>query len=314
MKVLVTGGSGFIGSHVVDKLRDRGHEPRILDMIESPHHAPDEIETVIGDVSDSRALERAMEGCEAVMHLAAVADVSQVTVDPGYAQAINAGGTLNALDAARAAGVERFVYASTIWVYDGQGGTVAENDRLALPAHVYTATKLAGEMYCTSYAKLFGLDYTILRFGIPYGPRARPAAVVPSFVRKALDGEPLTVSGDGSQSRRFVYVEDLACGVVEALRPVAANEIYNLVTDESVTVLELASVIRDLVGNVDIEHLPARGADFSGAEVCGARAAEQLGWTATTPIVEGVRRYIDWLASRLDTASPPPEAVDSALG
>ncbi len=314
MKVLVTGGSGFIGSHVVDKLRDRGHEPRILDMIESPHHKRGEIETVIGDVSDACVLERAMEGCETVIHLAAVADVSEVAVDPAYAQAINAGGTLNALDAARAACVERFVYASTIWVYDGRDGTAAEDDHLALPAHVYTATKLAGEMYCTSYAKLYGLDYTILRFGIPYGPRARPAAVVPSFVRKALDGEPLTVAGDGSQSRRFVYVEDLARGVVAALRPVAANKVYNLVTDESVTVLELASVVRDLVGEVDIRHQPVRGADFAGAEVCGAKAAEQLGWTATTPIIEGVRLYLDWLASRLDTAEGPTEAIDSALG
>jgi UDP-glucose 4-epimerase len=162
------------------------------------------------------------------------------------------------------------------------------------PAHLYSATKLAGEMYCRSYAELYGVDYTVLRFGIPYGPRARPAAVVPIFVRKALAGEPLTVAGGGAQSRRFVYVEDLADGVVRSLQPAAANRVYNLVGTEDTSVLDIASTVQSLVGDVEIEHVDGRGADFRGVEVDGSRAERELGWTAGTPFREGVRRYIAW--------------------
>jgi hypothetical protein len=149
-------------------------------------------------------------------------------------------------------------------------------------------------MYCHSYGELYGLEHTILRFGIPYGPRARPAAVVPAFTQRALDGEPLTISGDGSQSRRFVYVEDLAEGVVRALAPVAANRTYNLVGGEDTTVLEIAKAVRAVVGDVEIVHGPGRNGDFAGAPVSGERAAAELGWRATTPFAEGVRRYVEW--------------------
>jgi UDP-glucose 4-epimerase len=149
-------------------------------------------------------------------------------------------------------------------------------------------------MYCASYAELFGLEYTILRFGIPYGPRARPAAVVPQFVRKALAGEPLTIAGRGEQSRRFVYVEDLAEGVVAALVPVAAGRTYNLVGQEDTTVLEIAQAVRDLVGDVDVVHTDSRAADFRGAEVSGRRALDELGWSATTRFADGLRAYLSW--------------------
>ena len=171
-----------------------------------------------------------MRGCDVVVHLAAAADVDARGGRPTEAEERNARGTLNVLEAARRAGVGRVVYASTIWVYsDTERRLLEESLPLRPPAHLYTATKLAGELYCHSYHELYGLEYTILRFGIPYGPRARPAAVIPAFVARALAGEPLVVAGDGRQSRRFVYVEDLADGVVRALAPVAANRVYNLV-------------------------------------------------------------------------------------
>jgi UDP-glucose 4-epimerase len=295
MRVLVTGGAGFIGSHVVDKLIEQGITPRIFDMVPSPFHEPGTIETYLGDISDVGALTHALDGCSAVLHLAAVADVSQVALDPGYAEAVNARGTLNVLDAARAAGVNRVVYASTIWVYHGlDGAAVDEDATLALPTHLYTATKAAGEMYCTAYGELYGLEFTILRFGIPYGPRARPAAVVPQFVSKALAGEPLTIAGEGDQSRRFVYVEDLADGVVAGLSPVAANRVYNVVGDEDTTVLEIAQLVREHVGDVDIIHTAGRPGDFRGAEVDGSRAERELGWTAQTAFATGLERYIAW--------------------
>jgi UDP-glucose 4-epimerase len=294
-RVLVTGGAGFIGSIVVDKLREAGYEPRIMDVRHSPHHERGEVETVIGDIRRPHDVRRALEGCDLVVHMAAAADVGEVAKDPAGAEDLNSRGTLNVLEAAREAGVERVVYASTIWVYsDSNAERVDEDTPLSPPAHLYSATKLAGELYCRSYAELYDVEYTVLRFGIPYGPRARPAAVVPIFVRKALNGEPLTVAGGGKQSRQFVYVEDLADGVVKGLQPAAANRTYNLVGSEEVSVMEIASTVQSLIGDVEIEHVPARGADFKGAEVDGGRAERELGWRPETPFREGVRRYIAW--------------------
>lgn len=293
--ILVTGGAGFIGSHVVDALAGAGYTPRIFDMVPSPFHPGESVDTYLGELGDRDALADAMEGCDAVIHLAAVADVSQVTLDPVWAEEVNSRGTLNVLEAARTVELERVVYASTIWVYNGlDADVVDEATPLGHPTHLYTASKLAGEMYCTSYAELYGRQFTVLRFGIPYGPRARPAAVVPQFVRKALAGEPLSIAGRGDQSRRFVYVEDLAAGCVAALHARAANRFYNLVGTEDTTVLEIAELVRTLVGDVDIVHTPGRVGDFRGAHVSGQRAATELGWRATTGFADGLRRYLEW--------------------
>src|SRR5690349_12496616 len=262
MRVLVTGGSGFIGSHVVDKLADAGHEPVIYDLRESPHHERGSVETVIGDLFDAEVLQGAMEDCDAVVHLAAYADVGIVAEQPVDAEACNARGTLAVLEAARATDT-RVVYGSTIWVYGSSGnGVIDEEAPLGLPDHLYTASKLAGEMYCSSYAELYDVPCTILRFGIPYGPRARPAAVIPIFVSKALDGDPLTIAGDGMQTRRFVYVEDLAEGVAATVDRGVPNRVYNLAGDETVTIRELAGIVSELVEDTEIVHTPGRNGDF----------------------------------------------------
>jgi UDP-glucose 4-epimerase len=295
MRVLVTGGSGFIGSHVVDKLRARGHEPVIYDLRPSPWHEKGSVDTVLGSITDREALERALHSCDAVAHLAAVADVNDVHASPEDAERVNARGTVAVLEAARRAGVKRIVYASTIWVYsDCVDDDVDEETLLPAPSHLYTSTKLAGELYCKAYQELYGIDFTILRFGIPYGPRAREAAVIPAFVNKALKGEPLTLAGDGLQSRRFVYVEDLADGVAMGLHDVAQNRVYNLASDENVTIKQIAETVKELIGNVEIVHTPARPGDFGGKVVSSQRAREELGWTAATPFSEGVKRYVAW--------------------
>jgi UDP-glucose 4-epimerase len=297
--ILVTGGAGFIGSHVVDRLIAAGHRPRIYDLRHSPYHSPRSVEQVRGDIGDADRLASAMEGCDAVIHLAAAADVGEVEAEPGEAERRNARGTLQVLEAARRSGVRRVLYASTVWVYsDTELDLLAETDRLAPPAHLYSATKLAGELYCHAYGSLYGVEHTVLRFGIPYGPRARPAAVVPSFIRQALAGEPLTVAGDGLQSRRFVYVEDLADGVVRALAPEAANRTYNLVSPTDISINEIATTVQELLGDVEIVRVPGRNADFAGAPICGERAAAELGWRPETPFREGVRRAIEWERSR----------------
>jgi UDP-glucose 4-epimerase len=293
-RVLVTGGSGFIGSHVVDALVRAGHEPVIYDVVPSRWHRPEEVTFVKGALQDVDALTDALEGCQAVAHLAAAADVDIVQRDPLGAEDTNTRGTASMLEAARRADVSRVIYASTIWVYsDVDAAEVDEDCALQPPAHLYTATKLAGELYCRSYRELYDVESTILRFGIPYGPRARPAAVVPAMTARALAGEALTIAGDGLQTRRFVYVEDLAEGVVAALAPVAANRTYNLVSTEDVTIKRVAETICAITGGSGVEYKPGRSGDFAGAEIDGSRAATELGWTASTPFEVGVRRYID---------------------
>ncbi len=310
MRVLVTGGAGFIGSHVVDKLRDHGHDAVIYDLRRSPWPEHAEIETVIGQVTDVVALAQALAGCDAVAHLAAVADVNDVHAQPHDAEQVNARGTAAVLEAARRAGVQRVIYASTIWVYsDTEETTVSETTLLPPPAHLYTATKLAGELYCKSYQELYGINYTILRFGIPYGPRAREAAVIPAFVNRAFAGEPLTLSGDGLQSRRFVYVEDLAEGVVAGLGDIAENRVYNLSSDEDVTIKQIAELVQEIVGDTEIIYGPARPGDLGSKIVLSERAREELGWSASTPIDEGIRRYVSWRREQADRNSGGPPAA-----
>jgi UDP-glucose 4-epimerase len=310
MRALVTGGSGFIGSHVVDRLLAEGHRARVFDLAPWDYEPRDGCEVVTGDLLDPGVLRAAADGCDVIVHLAAAADVGLVAKDPAGAEQLNARGTLNVLEAARKTGA-RVVYASTIWVYSDVVETdVDEDSQLALPSHLYTATKLAGEMYCNSYGELYDVPTTILRFGIPYGPRARPAAVLPIFVNKALAGEPLTIAGDGLQTRRFVYVEDLADGVVRALAPAAAGRVYNLVSEEDTSVRDIAEAVRMAVGDVEITYVEGRCGDFAGARVSGERAARELDWRARTPFAEGVGRYVAWHREQLAAATPPaPEPV-----
>jgi UDP-glucose 4-epimerase len=309
VKVLVTGGSGFIGSHVVEKLLDQGIEARVLDMKDPLMGGP--VELIRGSLTDPEVVEQAVDGCDAVIHLAAIANVDDVLRDPAWSEAVNTRGTLNVLEASRKAGVGRVVYASTIWVYsDCEEQSVDERTRPAAPSHVYTATKLAGELYCKSYQELYGLDYTILRFGIPYGPRARDGGVIRAFVERALAGEPLTVAGNGEQSRRFVYVEDLADGTVKGLQPQAANRVYNLAGRQSVSILQVAETVQSVLGAGEIVHVPARSGDFPGKEIATERAEHELGWTPVTPFAEGVRRYVEWFKEEVDTK--PAEQAEEA--
>jgi UDP-glucose 4-epimerase len=293
MKVLVTGGSGFIGSHVVDKLRGKGVKVRVYDGIMPTYR--EDIEYYQGSILDRNTLGFAMNGIDAVMHLAAIADVKDVFGEPLKSEAINVRGAINVLEAARSAKVRKVIYGSTTWVYsEAESNDVDETTPLHAPSHFYTATKLAGEYYCQSYNKLYDLDVTILRYGIPYGPRARDGAVIPIFVKKALNGETLTIAGDGSQFRKFVYVEDLAEGNVLALKSIASNKTYNLDGIEKITIKQIAETIQKIIGNVKIEYVPARTGDFSGKEVSSERAKEELGWVPKTSFNEGLKKYIDW--------------------
>lgn len=294
MRCLVTGGAGFIGSHVADVLADAGHGVRIFDLCRS-RHAP-EADHFIGSILDLEALREAMNGVEAVFHLAAVADVRDVFSDPLYAESVNVRGTVNILEAARRAGVARVLYGSTTWVYsEAPNETVDEETPIPPPRHLYTATKLAGEHYCRAYAELYGLHTTILRYGIPYGPRARDGAVIPAFVKRARSWEPIHISGDGSQYRQFVYVRDLACGNVAALANETPGRIFNLDGEKKISIRQIAEAVKQIVGGAEIEYGPPRPGDFGGKTALSLRARTELGWRPETPFGEGLDAYIHWL-------------------
>ncbi len=313
MKALVTGGSGFIGSHVVDKLREKGIEARVFDMV-MPTFRKD-IEFYQGSLLNFDELRMALMGIDVVFHLGAVADVKDVFRDPHYSESINVRGTMNVLEASRLNGsIKRVVYGSTTWVYsDAQAHEVDENTPLTSPSHLYTATKLSGEHYCHAYSKLYNLDTTILRYGIPYGPRARDGAVIPIFVKKALNGEPITIAGDGSQFRKFIYVEDLAEGNVLAIKNIARNKIYNLDGKEKIAIAQIAKTIKNILGDVRIEYLPSRAGDFPGKEVSSELAKKELGWEPKTSFEDGVREYITWYKAREEQRDADYRKIDAIL-
>lgn len=304
MRVLVTGGEGFVGSHVVDRLQASGHEPWIYDRVAPAGGPTSDVQRIVGDVRDERALLRAARGCDAIIHLAAVADVNVAVLNPEETRQTNVAGTRAVVRAAAKIGIGTVLYASTVWVYgDVNGGAVDENSPLPEPREVYTATKLEGERVCAEEGATFGLAPVVLRLGIPYGPRARPAGVVARFVAAALGGQPLSIAGDGRQARPFVYVSDVARGIVAALSSQATGRTYNLCPDNvSFSIGELADVICSTVARVPIVYTEARSSDLRGGPISAARAALELGWSADTSLSDGVRRYVDWVT---ETAGSP---------
>ena len=293
MRVLVTGGSGFIGANVVQQLQKQGFKVRVFDMA-----YPDglgDVEFYHGSLLDPVALGFAIAGCQYVMHLAAVADVNDVFADPLYAEQINVRGTINVLDAARRAkNIKRVVYASTIWVYsDVKEEFITEETLIPPTTHLYTATKLTGEHYCRAYGQLYKVPYTIVRYGIPYGPRARGATVISKFVSMALKGESITIAGSGNQFRKFVHVTDLARGNVMALKPAGENQIYNLEGSEKITIKQLAEWVKEHANpKIQVIHTPAREGDFAGASISNEKALKQLGWKPEIDFLTGLKQFI----------------------
>jgi UDP-glucose 4-epimerase len=311
MRVAVTGGAGFIGSHVVDQLVEIDHEVVVIDT-RRPHRPDVSFRDV--DIRDGTGLVRATVGCEVIFHLAGVSNVNLAYTSPADTFDINVTGTARVWDAARRNGVVRTVLASTVWVYAAAlgEGPVDEDAPVALHGarHVYTASKMASELVVTSAQELYGQEFTILRYGIPFGPRMRDELVIPRFVHNALNGRTLTIHGDGLQYRNYVYVEDLAAAHLLALGEKGANQVFNLEGPEPISIRHMAEVVRDLVNRaLPIEFVTARPGDYEGREVSGAKAALLLGWKPETPFAEGMRQYLDWY---LAETQPPEEQASEA--
>jgi UDP-glucose 4-epimerase len=305
MRVAVTGGSGFIGSHVVDKLIAAAHQVTVLD-VRVPHR--DDVTHLDVDIRDQVELVRALRGQNAVIHLAAVANVNDAHLDPVTTFDLNVSGTSRVWEAARRNDLSLAVLASTVWIYGGSPGQGLLEESAAFSItgneHVYTASKLAAELVVTSYAELYGVPYTIMRYGIPYGPRMRDELVIARFVKLALEGRSVVIHGDGLQFRDYVYVEDLAEAHVHVLeRAEARGRTLNIAGREQVSVTEVAEVVRDLVdANLLIEHVPSRPGDFAGRPVSTTAAFDCLGWQATTSFLDGVKRYVEWVTGDQDLA------------
>jgi UDP-glucose 4-epimerase len=301
MKVVVTGGSGFIGSHVVDALVDGGHQVTVIDHRVKPHRTDVNFEDI--DLLDLSSVMVATREAGHIFHLGAVSNVNYAFKYPAYSTALNVMGTTNVLEAARQNGAERVHLASTVWVYNGAPDGVPADEAVPFylngAGHIYTSTKMACEMLCHNYGQLYDLPFTVLRYGIPYGPRMREELLIPIFLKKALAGEPLTISGDGSQYRKFIYVTDIARAHLLAMQDCAKNETYNLEGLEKVTVLEVAERIRDLLGeHVKITRMPARAGDFGGKDVSAEKAERELGWKADVVFETGIKTTAEWFCQK----------------
>jgi UDP-glucose 4-epimerase len=282
---------------VVDRLLQAGHQVRVIDVSPCWRNPAAEYHAV--DLFDADGLGRVVAGCGAVFHLAGASDVNKVAEDPVAAVRLNVEGTARVLEAARQHQCQRVIFASTVWVY---GSTVGSGERtedahvdVSRAGHVYVSTKLAAELLVHSYREMYGQHFTILRYGIPYGPRMREALVVARFVRAALESQPITIAGNGEQQRNYVYVEDLADAHVRALSPAAEDQVLALEGGTPVSVREIADTVRELIRDVPVERVPARTADYQGASISNRAAKELLDWSPETEFAGGVRRYLDWL-------------------
>lgn len=299
--VAVTGGTGFIGANLVDALVRAGHRVRVLDT-RAPER--DDVEFHEVDILDLVGLQRAVKGTDFTFHLAAMADVNDIFEDPARAVQVNVSGTANVLEAARLTESGRVVLASTVWVYGATTEDLVDEHTPLSPdtdRHLYVTTKIASEFACRDFATLYGRPYTVLRCGIPYGPHMRETTVMSAFFRRALAGDPLAIDGDGTQSRNFVYVEDLCRGYLAAMSPLAENRVFNLDGPGPVTIRRVAEITAELVGDVEVSFGPSRPGDLSNRTVSNTAAADALGWTPQIGIEEGMRRTFEWyVANRTD--------------
>jgi UDP-glucose 4-epimerase len=301
MKVAVTGGSGFIGSHVVDHLIAAGHDVVVFDHRVKPHRPDVKFEDI--DILEESSLISATKGLDAIFHLAAVSNVDYAFKFPVYSVNLNILGTTKVLEAARVNGLKQVIFASTVWVYTGcrDTGMLTEETPFYLPdaGHVYTSSKIAAEMIIHNYAALYGQKFTILRYGIPFGPRMREELVIPIFVRRALKGEPLMIKGSGNQYRNYIYIDDLARFHTLVLEnEKAINQVYNLEGPDPITIRQIAETIRDIIGsNIRVEVTEQRAGDYAGKTASAEKAKRELDWAPAIDFKTGMQRYIEWYRS-----------------
>jgi UDP-N-acetylglucosamine/UDP-N-acetyl-alpha-D-glucosaminouronate 4-epimerase len=304
MRTLVTGGAGFIGSNLADRLVADGADVVVLDDLSTGYreYVNPAAELVEGDIADPEAVARAVAGCEVVFHQAAHRAVFRSVEHPLTTDRANTGGTLTVLNASREAGVRRVVAASSSSVYGGADILPTPESAPLVPRSPYAVSKLAGEHYCRVFWELFGLETVSMRYFNVYGPRQRPdsqyAAVIPLFIRALREGEPPEVHGDGRQSRHFAYISDVVEANLLAARAPAdqcAGRAFNIAGGNTYDLLDLLRILEDIIGtSVPPRHTEPRAGDVRNtyADVSAARAA--LGYEAAVSFEEGLRHTVDW--------------------
>ena len=291
MKICVTGGSGFIGSHLVQKLLDKGYDVSVLDL----RKPVQDVEWIRKDIRDD--LGNVFSNFDFVFHLAALANARKSSEDPKLCYEMNIKGTLNVLNAALAGDVERVLLASSSWVCGAQEGDVVNEMspfRLDHINTIYGASKIGQELLCfLFYSEYKGPKYTVFRYGIPYGERMWRGLVVRAFMEMAEKMRVVSIMGDGKQFREFMYVGDLAEGQLHALKPVAENKIYNLTGGRPITIEEIAKeVVKHFPAKID--YIPQARVEPKIKRVHNWLAENELGWIPKTTLEDGIAKCAEW--------------------
>lgn len=313
--ILVTGGSGFIGSHVCDALIAAGHRVRCLDNFATSKRAniahleaDHRFELFEGDIREQTDCERAVDGMQVVVHLAALGSVPRSITDPITSHAVNLAGFLNMLQAAHLAGVPRFVFASSSSVYGDSKELPKREENIGRPLSPYAVTKYGNELYARLFHQLHGMGTIGLRFFNVFGERQDPegpyAAAIPKFIRAFLAHRPPQVYGDGSQSRDFTYVANAVQSVLAAVRsddPRAFGEVFNVAFGDRTTLLQLVDALRDTLARVDpaiariaVEHAAERKGDIRDSLADISKAREVLGFSPDVDLHAGLERAVPW--------------------
>jgi len=303
MKCLVTGGAGFIGSHLTRALLNEGHEVWVLDDFSTGKRDNIDglpIELVEGDVRDAARVRLAVQGMDYVFHLAALASVGRSLRDPLTTHSVNETGTLTVLDACLKARVKRVVYAASSSAYGNLATLPKREDAKAAPASPYAVSKLTGEHYCRVYWEAFGLETACVRYFNVFGPRQDPkseyAAVIPRFIDAALNGGTPVIYGDGRQSRDFTYVANAVdATIAAATAPRAVGEVFNVACGERRTLLDLIDVLEDLLGDrIEPMFEAPRTGDVKHSQAAIDKAYRLLGYVPQVGFKEGLKETVDW--------------------
>ena len=311
MKVLVTGGAGFIGSNLVHKLMndERITSVKVLDNLETGRFANisafkdhDKFEFIEGDIRNYGICFGAAEGVDIISHQAALGSVPRSVKDPITTNAVNATGTLNIFNAAREKKIKRVVYAASSSTYGDHPGLPKVEDKIGSPISPYGVTKLVNELYAKVFAELYDMEFIGLRYFNVYGPQQNPAgpyaAVIPLFIKSLLENKSPVINGAGDSSRDFTFVEDVVQANLLAMfteNPTAVNQVYNIAKGEQTTLNELFNMLRGISGkDIESTHGPERNGDIKHSLADITKAKQLLGYDPATAPIEGLRKTFDW--------------------